>query len=522
MIIDWRNDDPGLLDERFDVCVVGAGAVGLTLAAELERAGRRVLVLEAGGRVVEAEEQDAYRSEIAGPQPHPGAEDGRFRALGGTTTRWGGQISPLNRIDFEHRPWIAGSGWPLQAPELEPFYRLALEHEGLRDAIADDDAVWRRLRTGPAPLAGSRLEPYFTRWCPQPDFAKRYRRVLERSRRLIALLHAPVVGVDLDGERVGAVVCRGRDGAQRRVRAQDFVFCVGGIETVRFFLQPTPGRRAPWSGHPLLGAGFQDHVDADGAAVVPYDRARFASIFANAYLGRFKYQPKFRLAPSRQRELETLNVAGTMAFPVSGTVARARQAVGAAVTGARRPASGDVRAMLLAAPELAVQAQHFLRTRRAHVAERGEILLRVHCEQEPTGSSRISLSDTRGSDGLFRARISWTISDRELSTMRTFVETVRDTLQDAGLAAVRPLADIGTADFRRRCQDAYHHMSGMRMSHRASDGLVDPDLKVFGTANLYVCSAAVFPTSGFSNPTHTAIALGQRLARHLSGPHAGR
>ncbi|MBM3673941.1 MAG: hypothetical protein FJW88_03135 [Actinobacteria bacterium] len=45
---------------------------------------------------------------------------------------------------------------------------------------------------------------------------------------------------------------------------------------------------------------------------------------------------------------------------------------------------------------------------------------------------------------------------------------------------------------------------------------MDQDLKVFGTANLYVASSSVFPTAGISNPTLTIVALALRLADHLA------
>jgi choline dehydrogenase-like flavoprotein len=55
----------------------------------------------------------------------------------------------------------------------------------------------------------------------------------------------------------------------------------------------------------------------------------------------------------------------------------------------------------------------------------------------------------------------------------------------------------------------------MRISSSPSNGLVDPNLRLHGLANAYICSSAVFPTSGFSNPTHTLLALAVRLAEHL-------
>jgi len=45
--------------------------------------------------------------------------------------------------------------------------------------------------------------------------------------------------------------------------------------------------------------------------------------------------------------------------------------------------------------------------------------------------------------------------------------------------------------------------------------VVDPNCKVHGVDNLYIASAATFPTSSQANPTLTVVALSLRLAAHL-------
>jgi choline dehydrogenase-like flavoprotein len=60
--------------------------------------------------------------------------------------------------------------------------------------------------------------------------------------------------------------------------------------------------------------------------------------------------------------------------------------------------------------------------------------------------------------------------------------------------------------------DTYHHMGTARMAVSADQGVVDKDCRVFGTSNLYICGAAVFPSTGFANPTLTAMALALRLS----------
>ena len=100
-----------------DVCIVGAGAAGIVLAVDLVRQGKSVLLLEGGGSEIEDSSQDPYVSEVTG-HPHRGIHTGRFRAKGGTTTKWGGQILELDAADFERRAWIDGSGWPFPKSEL--------------------------------------------------------------------------------------------------------------------------------------------------------------------------------------------------------------------------------------------------------------------------------------------------------------------------------------------------------------------------------------------------------------------
>jgi choline dehydrogenase-like flavoprotein len=503
----------------YDVCVVGAGAAGITLAVELEGRGHRVLVLEAGGRDVEESLQEPYGSEVVGEPRHRGIHDGRVRVLGGTTKLWGGQVLELDPGDFDERAWVPGSGWPISKSALRPYYRRALEAEGLASALREDEEVWARLRQ-PAPLIGYGLAQYFSRWCPQPDFGVLHQHVLEHSEHLTVLLHASVVAIELAGERAQSVRCRLDDGTETAIAARDVVFCMGAIECSRFFLQPTPGTRPPWAGHRLLGAGFQDHIDADAAVVRPLDHECFHSVFDNVYLKRQKYHPKIRLGSDVQEERGLLNIAATMRY--SSVEDERLEAVRAAMRRlarqrGRNASLRDLRRMARDAPLLGKQAYRYVRSHRAYVSRSAHVTLNLHCEQEPLGRSRVSLSEHRDSLGMLRTRLDWRISELELATMSAYVEVAARALRAAGLAAVTPVATLGTPEFTQLCRDSNHHMSGMRMSVEPRCGLVDRDLRVHGTGNVYVCSTAVFPTSGFSNPTHTLLALAMRLSDHLSG-----
>ncbi len=53
--------DRSAFDRTFDVCVIGAGPAGITLARVLAAAGAQVALMEAGGLEITEESQDVYR-----------------------------------------------------------------------------------------------------------------------------------------------------------------------------------------------------------------------------------------------------------------------------------------------------------------------------------------------------------------------------------------------------------------------------------------------------------------------------
>ena len=221
MIVDLERDRT-LPDFAADVCIVGAGAAGIVLAAELVRQGRRVLLLESGGSAIESAAQQLNACIYTG-QPHQGAHIGRFRALGGTTTTWGGQVLELNEEDFAARPWVPGSGWPFPKDELQPYYDRALKAEGLAQVTRGDSEVWREMKMT-TPDFGHALVPYFTRWCPLPNFARLYRDTLA-SPKLCVVLHATATAILLhgNGTRSHGVHCKTLAGQEHTFTAVQYV-----------------------------------------------------------------------------------------------------------------------------------------------------------------------------------------------------------------------------------------------------------------------------------------------------------
>jgi choline dehydrogenase-like flavoprotein len=510
----------------YDICVVGAGAAGILLTIKLLRGGKSVLLVESGGLNFEQPTQDLYRSEVHG-HAHTGVHEGRFRTWGGTTTRWGGQILPLEPIDFAHRPWIPGSGWPITLDELRPFYAEALELEGLTTAILNDAQVWQAAGA-PIPTLGPDLEPYFTRWLQQPNFARLHGAELERAPRLTALLHANITGADSSDGIVTALHCTSLNGNTATITACEFVLAIGSIETSRLLLHFEEQQGAEdgkqWNPNNLVGRGFHDHIDVEPVTIQPIDRKRFFAAFTNVLLRGFKYHPKFRLTPAQQQANGILNVAGTITFrDDTSETADAMKATGKRIL--RRAFHEVDTAQLLHLvrnlPLLVRQAWSYAIKHRVYNSPSAQIALRVHCEQQPNSASIVTLSGERDPLGMRRTRLHWVISNLELDTIRAFLRITAEALRTQNLATVTPTIDLDNDEaLRAACDDGLHHMGGAIMSANPLQGVVDPDLRLRGFSNFSICSAAVFPTGGFSNPTHTVLALAMRLAHRLTSQAA--
>lgn len=520
MIVDLQRNET-LPEFHAEICIVGAGAAGLILAAELVRQGRTVLLLESGGSGAEPAPQSLNHCSYTG-QPRRNAASGRYRALGGTTTLWGGQILDLDEEDFLERSWAPGSGWPFVKAELDPYYQRAIEMEGLGDACRTDREIWQRIRV-PAPNMGDAFEPYFTRWCPEPNFARLFRNTIE-SPLLCVALHATATTFLLseNGSRVGGVECITPQGKKYIFSADHYALCLGTIESSRFLLQPLHSEQTPpWNCNGLVGRHFQSHIDLDIAQIPSPAAANLRPWFANVYRNGYKYHPKIRLSPAVQRTRQVLNIAGAVTCRLDkreeAELRRVKSAARHAVHGRFGQIRGsDLSLALRYLPTVAGLGCGYLK-HRAYWPKNSSFHLRVHCEQAPLSESHIGLTNTRDATGMYEANLDWQVSPLEWETIRCFTEQARDGFQKLGVAGLETIPELAREDgFRGMTFDASHHdMGGTRMAINAAHGVVDPNLKLHGLANAYVCSASVFPCSGFSNPTHTLIALAIRLAEHL-------
>ena len=174
-----------------DVCIVGAGAAGITIARELLGQQQRVALLTSGGLEFARGPQMLYAGDNVG-RPGYTPYRSRVRMYGGSTTRWTGHCRPLERLDFERRDWVPSSGWPFPMDVLDPYYRRA--HEVCRLGPYNySPSTWGADGTRPLPVDPHTLDVRIYQFGHPSVFGKIYRDELEAARPVVVWLLADVL-----------------------------------------------------------------------------------------------------------------------------------------------------------------------------------------------------------------------------------------------------------------------------------------------------------------------------------------
>lgn len=519
-----------------DVCIVGAGPIGLALAFKLEALGLTVTLLEMGADGP-GDDANAGGIEFKNGRHAPSPAMSR-PGIGGASALWGGRCVTFDDLDFEMRSHVPFSGWPIPHEALRHYYpeALAFLNCNTETPLLDD------LGISDATVATDALE----RWSNAPDLGPECRKRLQLSQR-IRLLNVAVTGIMLDpsGTRVESLAAH-REGREIHITARTFVLAGGGLENARLLLSLRQDRPEVLGGPDgPLGRFYQGHLTGY-IAVLQFDKPEMAKQFAFRLDDRGSiFRRRLQIAPAIQAREELLNCvfwidAISIADPVHGSGALSlaylllrtlglyrRLSNGLAPT-ARGPRHIDrrghwrnIRADHRAALDLVGSLRNLLKRRFGRwqilINPKGRYLLRYHAEQVPNQESRVTLQPS-GVPGKRRAlAVDYQVVDQDLDSVLKSHEILDAWLRRNGLGRLEYWHDTSA---RRQAVldqafDGYHQIGLSRMSETPADGVADADCRVHGIANLYLAGSSLFPTGGHANPTLPAVALALRLADHL-------
>src|SRR6185503_14377540 len=307
--IDARTLENGSVIEG-DLCIIGAGAAGITLALEWIGATQKVLLLEGGGFEYDPKMQDLYRGTNVGLPYYP-MEAARLHYFGGTTGHWAGFCSTFDTNDFETRPWVPFSGWPIARADLDSYYARA--HPLLDLGPYEYDAEqWRRRTPALVPLP---LDPRVA-WTKMWQFSRptrfgtRYRDAILRAKNVHLYTHANVCEIHANesATAVDSLRVRTLEGKEHRVRARRYVLACCTIQNARLLL--ASNARASMglgNANDLVGRYFMEHLEMpSGQLELTGPRVPAMTMYAFEW-GRTKARGELAVSAEQQREHAMLN-----------------------------------------------------------------------------------------------------------------------------------------------------------------------------------------------------------------------
>ena len=483
MIEDFTSID----SMRYEFAIVGAGPAGISVALELEKRGRSVLLIEGGGYNYSKSSQDIYDGKVVGNYSYS-INDTRLRFFGGSSNHWGGWCRPLDEVDYKR--------FPIKKNDLDPYLEKASSILEINGKFDSDRFISKNFK---------QIEFQFS---PPVKFGSKYRKHIERSKLIGILTNTNVLGIYAkDGviNRAEYIDTVHENLGRRRLRINCLIVACGGIENSRLLL---------WSkdngelfSNLTIGKGWMEHPHYYKVGkIIAYNKkifellkpfpARRIELSDNLdYFGGEVY-----LQPTKFMIEDT----GTANARLSLTLARNTNSLKRAI-----------KEILCKSPEYGQKL--------ASLANQNLICsmsIGMLWEQKPSSENRVEL-DYSNSDkyGIPRTKLIWGLSQDDKNTPRICMQKLGEFFLDKELGRVGVNSFIEDDSVFPPGQFGGHHMGGTPMGRGQGDGVVDRNLKIFGTSNVYVVGSSTFPSSGHANPTLTIVQMSLRLADYLANKY---
>jgi choline dehydrogenase-like flavoprotein len=520
MFIDAKSV-PGKTAISADVCIVGGGAAGITLAREFAGQPFQVLLLESGGFEFDEAAQALYKGESVG-LPYVPLDSTRLRFFGGSTNHWGGVCWPFREIDFQIRDWVPHSGWPFAKSHLDPYYTRA--HAVLQLGPFDYDSEhWRESDKSSLSFVGDRVITAIYR-INGLRFGTFYRTELKNASNIKVYLNATALEIETgyDGRTVNTVNVASLGGNRFSVAAKLFILATGGLENPRLLLL---SNRIQNNGlgnqHDLVGRFFMDHPEVESGILLPASPSVVSLLYGGTVhsVSGFKYRGALMLPEKVQREDRLLNYSCRLYKfdePRPG-VFSLRELYNSARRGEWPDKFWKHVAEVIRDIDGLGKAVYKKWTEGAPLTGPRMYALMHRPEQAPNPASRVTLSSGKDAFGKNRLRLDWRLGALERHTIQRAHEIIAQEIGRAGLGRVRmsPRSDQKFESFWDGVIVSHHHCGTTRMHVDPKKGVVDDTCRVHGISNLFVGGSSVFPTNSHANPTLTIVALAVRLADHV-------
>lgn len=496
-----------------DICIIGAGVAGITMAMEFINTEYNVVLLEGGGFEYNQSVQESYDGTIQGHSYFP-LMSTRLHYFGGTSGHWGGICSIMDEMDFLERDWVKDSGWPIDRSQLDPYYIKGLPILDL-GPFEFNASYWASVNPSftEIPLDKNYLWSKIFQRSEPTRFGEKYKDSIVAAPNIALYTYANVTDISANENitRVQDITIKNFTGKSSTIRAKYFILAANALQNARLLL----------ASNKQNSKGLANSFDVVGRYFMEHPEMKVGEMWLNSkypfdlYGWTKKVRSELAISANEQKNLEVLNAS-----------------IGFRLLSADKKRIENVKAWSLKDPLESLNSfknqeqnkpkDNFFKRHFSKDAPNPRIssyAMHIRMEQAPNPLSRVFLlPDQLDSFGMPRLALNWAFTDIDKRTMRETSKLLGHQIGLSGLGRVKLvdfLLDENDNSMPEEMSGAWHHMGTTRMSNDPKKGVVNSDCKAHGIDNLFIAGSSCFPTVGCSTPTLSIVALSLRLTDHI-------
>lgn len=457
-----------LKNKLFPIIIIGSGPAGITIAKKLEENKINSLIIEAGDEKYQEASQENYRSKVIGDDISD-LRYSRLRQLGGTSGLWGGWCKPIEKWNIEQ--------WGLNYNEISNY-----ENETCK--ILEINQNFKK----------AKLDKYFNQIefrYSKVRFAEKYKDEIKKSKFINLVLNSQVTHFEGANQTIKNVVVT-QNNKSYKIKSNFFILCGGGIENSRVLLWTNQKSIGLLKKDLPIGKFWMTHPWTLGGIGFLY-KSKIKEILRDDFIN---YDGPIHISTSKELVDEKKILSGAIYMNAKEDTKLYKEII---------------KDFLCVAPDYGKKIARSLFKKDLKC---GDIFMNL--EELPNVNNRIELDKNElDNNGVPITNLYYKQSIDTLLSMKTILE-------ELGKFFIKK--DIGRVAIKENIENlskyehlgVYHHMGGTRIGENSKTSVVDKNLKVHFTKNLYVCGSSTFSTGGYTNPTYTIVQLSLRLAEHLA------
>jgi len=464
----------------YNFVILGAGAAGITIALDIAKKNKNfsVALVEAGGMEWSEESQNIYNLQYSNLESND-LFNLRLRYFGGTTNHWGGYCRPLDEEDFLDRPEINRLGWPIEKKKIDKYLIKAIEILDCKSSLSV------RNNRGISDLAVQEsLGLEETEWIySYPGIFSKKIKEINKTKNIDLFLNKTAIGISSlnDGGHIKSIDLIDTETKKNsKIEGEIFIVSMGGVESTRFLLNINRlGNYNFGNKSGNLGKGFMDH---------PHMTVGQYIAFKNFYYGNNRRDMRF--LKTNYKYQKDKNILSTT-LRIGKDYKKNNNLIN--------------------------EFNRFYKVKNTEINHTGYV--HINSEQELRNSNMIKLTNSFDDLNLPIINLELSYSDLDLITFRTGAKLAAKFFIKTNYGRLKlenwiydESSKVPFDEFRYYG----HHMGTTRMHNNNEIGVVDQNLKVHETQNLYVASSSIFPTGGISNPTLTIVQISLYLSNLLT------